>query len=121
LFFDEFSVTLQAKPLEVLYTADYYAYGEIMREWKHADLDKHRYGYQGDFAEKDWATFVQKQASHTSNSESTTVKLVDGSSLTQCVSSGRLTWAWGMTLLILLTLMGVVLEIAHLLVGKMVL
>jgi RHS repeat-associated protein len=43
-------------------------YGEIMREWKHADLDKHRYGYQGDFAEKDWATFVQKQASLTSNS-----------------------------------------------------
>jgi RHS repeat-associated protein len=56
LFFDEFSVTLQAKPLEVLYTADYYAYGEVMREWKHADLDKHRYGYQGDFAEKDSET-----------------------------------------------------------------
>jgi RHS repeat-associated protein len=27
-----------------------------MREWKHADLDKHRYGYQGDFAEKDTET-----------------------------------------------------------------
>jgi hypothetical protein len=56
--------------------------GKAMREWKHADLDKHRYGYQGDFAEKDWATFVQKQASHTSNSESTIAKLADGLCLT---------------------------------------
>jgi RHS repeat-associated protein len=52
--FDNFMVSVSG--MQVQSRTEYYPFGYVLSEWKHGDADLYRYGYQGQFAERDTVT-----------------------------------------------------------------